>query len=86
MNIGRDGRFLTMVSLEFTANGVEYLITGTHKIGSVYWVDYVNVVTRERYTSEHQKLCERIVRAQDVVKVPEQNKKLTKYRQTGINF
>lgn len=54
-----------MDSLEFTLNGVDFLITGTnHAEDGKYYCDVKNLNTGKSKTLEHQRLCLIIIKGQ----------------------
>ena len=85
MIIKKEDGFLTMDSLRFKAEGVDYLITGTHIIDNVCTVDLKNLSTGKRSSHEHQKLCKMIQARQDKAEV-KQKKTTTTHLQTGLNL
>lgn len=83
MKIIKHGRSYCMDSLEFTAKGIPFLITGTRTDKNE--VDIKNLLNGKTATIEHQRLCVMIIEAQRTEK-PKINKSILKYRQSGLNL
>jgi len=69
MNVTNHGGILSMDSIYFTIKGVDFLITGTHKVtgpyGTWYECDVKNIETGKTKTIRHQSLCEIILKNQE---------------------
>jgi hypothetical protein len=69
MNIEYNSGFYSMDSRFFTIKGVDFEITGTHRVEDVYGYRYMcdvkNIETGKTKTMRHQSLCEIILKSQE---------------------
>ena len=97
MNIEYNSGVYSMDSRFFTIKGVDYEITGTHKItyvyGYYYQVEFKNIETKEQFTVRHHTLCEKILKSQENEKEPIKKQSAVKpsrikkeAKQTALSF